>query len=283
MFSQELQWLLGEKYAGQKSEAFLADAALLEQGVPLAYLIGSIPFLNATIYLDSHPLIPRPETEFWVEEAIKMIQPKDPYLNHNSVNKRLAAGGFDLGAAGASEPSCDLGQESESISILDLCAGSGAVGVAVAKALPNSLVDFAELDSAHLPTIAKNCRENGISPLRVHIYASNLFSRVSGELLPRYDIILSNPPYIDKSLGRTEASVVAHEPALALYGGVAGLEIIAQIIKEAPNHLNPGGQLWLEHEPEQAEALAKLAAPLFSISTQKDQYGVLRYSILMLQ
>lgn len=250
MHRQELEWLLVEKYAGQKSEAFLAEAALLEQGVPLAYLIGSIPFLNATIHLDSHPLIPRPETEFWVEQAIKTLTKERSLPTPH---------------------------------VLDLCAGSGAIGVAVAKALPSSLVDFAELDSAHLPTIAKNCRENGIDPERVHIYASNLFSRTSGEPLPRYDVILSNPPYIDTTLGRTEASVVAHEPALALYGGVAGLEIIAHIIKDAPNHLNPGSQLWLEHEPEQVDELAKLASSHFLISTQKDQYNVPRYSILMLQ
>lgn len=250
MVSQEQKWLLVEKYNGEKSAAFFADAALLEAGVPLAYLIGSIPFLNTTIHLDTHPLIPRPETEFWVEKAIAAI--RDYATTHP-------------------------------IHILDLCAGSGAIGVAMAKALPSSLVDFAELDSTHLPTIAKNCRENGITPERVHIYASNLFSRATGEALPRYDLIVSNPPYIDQSLGRTAESVVTHEPALALWGGEAGLELIAKIIKEAPLHLKPGGQLWFEHEPEQTGALARLAAPHFTISTQKDQYGVSRYSILVLQ
>jgi release factor glutamine methyltransferase len=255
MFSQEVNWLLKEKYQGEESAAFLADAALLKAGTPLAYLIGSIPFLNTTIYLDSHPLIPRPETEFWVEQAI------------NTLNKQCSY----------------LGHEPKNLHILDLCAGSGAIGVAVAKALPASLVDFVELDTTHLPTIAKNCRANDISPERVHIYASDLFLRPTGELLPRYDIILSNPPYIDKSLGRTETSVVDHEPALALYGGASGLEIITKIINDAPNHLKPNGQLWLEHEPEQVPDIGKLAAPHFLISTHKDQYGVPRYSFLVLQ
>jgi release factor glutamine methyltransferase len=251
MYGQEIKWLLSEKYDGQKSEAFLADVAKLEAGVPLAYLIGHIPFLNCKIYLDSHPLIPRPETEFWTELAIKKIQ-----------------------ASSATQPE---------VHILDLCAGSGAIGVAVANSILSALVDFAELDSSHLPTIAKNCRLNQITNERVSIFASDLFNTASGRTLPRYNYILSNPPYIDKTLDRTEQSVVENEPALALYGGKAGMDNIKKIIEEAPNHLKPDGQLWLEHEPEQSEAILNLAQDMFYVTTHKDQYDVIRFSQLVLQ
>lgn len=251
MNSQEAQWLLVEKYHGVKNAAFLADVAKLATGVPLAYLIGSIPFLDTTIYLDSIPLIPRPETEFWVEQAIKDLvalpTPKDPLL------------------------------------VLDLCAGSGCIGVAIAKAVPSALVDFCELDSTHLPTIAKNCRQNGVAAERVHIYTSNLFTPQNGSQLPRYNFIFSNPPYIDKSLARTESSVIENEPALALYGGVAGMEILTQIIATAPQYLHAHGQLWLEHEPEQVAAIQTLGATHFLVTTHKDQYDVPRFSKLMLQ
>lgn len=250
MYRQEVEWLLVEKYHGQKSEAFLSDVAKLEAGVPLAYLIGHIPFLNSTIYLDSQPLIPRPETEYWVQEAIK------------NMLTRKTDGSF---------------------LVLDLCAGSGAIGVAVADAIPSALVDFIELDSAHLPTIAKNCVANNIDKTRVNIYTGNLFNINSKNHLPKYDFILTNPPYIDKSLNRTEQSVMDNEPELALYGGEAGMEIIARIIKDAPMYLAPRGQLWIEHEPEQDVVISKLASPRFLTTTHKDQYGVVRFSKLVLQ
>ncbi len=250
MNRQELEWLLVDKYRGEKSEAYLADVAKLEAGVPLAYLIGHIPFLNTTIYLDSKPLIPRPETEYWVEHVIKIISALP---------------------------------EQTSLQVLDLCAGSGAIGVAVANNVPSTLVDFIELDSNHLPAIIKNCMANGIGKDRVNIYVGDLFNIKSENQLPKYDFILTNPPYIDKTLNRTEQSVVDNEPALALYGGEAGMEIIARIIEEAPSYLATGGQLWIEHEPEQTEAIAKLASPRFNVTTHQDQYLVKRYSQLVLQ
>ena len=67
-------WLLEEKYSGEKSVAFFADCKRMALGEPLGYLIGHAPFLKTTIYLDSRPLIPRPETEFWTEKAIAEIK-----------------------------------------------------------------------------------------------------------------------------------------------------------------------------------------------------------------
>ncbi len=250
MNRQERQWLLVDKYQGQESEAYLSDVAKLEAGVPLAYLIGHIPFLNTTIYLDSHPLIPRPETEYWAEHAIKEMSAQS---------------------------------EQSSFRVLDLCAGSGALGVAVAHSLANALVDFIEIDPSHLPTIAKNSNANNIETSRVNIYAGDLFSTSHGNPLPKYDFILTNPPYIDKSLNRTTQSVIDNEPELALYGGKAGMEIIERIINEAPIHLKQCGQLWIEHEPEQAEAIFKLASQQFIVTTHQDQYRVKRYSQLVLQ
>lgn len=248
MNSQEHEWLLGEKYQGEKSDAFWADAARLEAGEPLAYVIGHIPFLNTTIDLTSRPLIPRPETEYWTSLVIDE-------LNKLDSNTPLA--------------------------VLDLCAGSGAIGVAIGHALPSTLLHFIELDSAHLPTIAKNCIENGIERERVHILTGDLFA--VNEPLPRFAAIVSNPPYIDPALDRAEASVKAFEPSIALYGGTSGMNIIERIIKEAPNHLLPHGLLYIEHEPEQVEAIKLLGEKNFSVSTHNDQYGVARFSKLVLQ
>ncbi len=253
--SQEIEWLLEEKYNGEKSDAFFADCKRLALGEPLGYLIGHVPFLDNTIYLDSKPLIPRPETEYWTEKVIADIKTNFPVQHEHT-------------------------QGADQLRILDLCAGSGCIGVAIASAIPDAIVDFSEIDEKHLPTITKNLEENGIDPRHTHLYHSNLFAAFSGT----YQYIVSNPPYIDLDLNRTDENVLEHEPYIALSGGPAGLEIIQKIIEEAPKHLERYGQLWLEHEPEQSIAIRNLARSNgFTCTTHHDQYGVERYSILVLQ
>jgi HemK-like putative methylase len=253
--SQEIEWLLEDKYGGEKSEAFFADCKRLALGEPLGYLIGYVPFLDCTIHLDSKPLIPRPETEFWTEKAIADIKTSFP-----------------------TQP--ELGNGSDQLRILDLCAGSGCIGVAIAKAVPDAIVDFAEINEKHLSAIQKNLEQNGIIKSRTHTYHSNLFEAFSGT----YQYIVSNPPYIDMTLKRIETSVLEHEPYVALAGGEAGLDVITKIIEEAPKHLERHGQLWIEHEPEQSVTIRNLAREhKFVCTTHHDQYGIERYSVLVLQ
>lgn len=243
---KEEAWLLEEKYHGEANNAFFADCKRLALGEPLGYLIGYVPFLNCKIWLDSHPLIPRPETEYWVEKAVAEIK-----------------------AGAIASPR-----------LLDLCAGSGCIGVSTAKAIPTAIVDFSEIDLSHLPTIKKNLLENGIANERAIIHHTNLFDGIE----QTYDFILSNPPYIDLTLGHTDENVLKYEPYIALSGGLAGLEVIEDIIKRAPLFLNPHGQLWLEHDPQQTKAINVLASEnRFSATTHNDQYGVNRYSVLVLQ
>lgn len=250
---KEINWLLDEKYSGLKSEAFYLDVKKLETGTPLAFVIGSIPFLNTTITLDSHPLIPRTETEFWVEKVITEIRKFKGFKDHK-------------------------------VSVLDLCAGSGCIGIAIAKALPRTQVDFIEIDQAHLPTISKNCQQNQIADNRVRIMRSNLFETGNELTLLKYDFIVSNPPYIDPKVDRTEEAVKVHEPKIALYGGNLGLELIKKIIENSPYHLTKRGQVWIEHEPEQSTTIAKLANENgFDCHTEYDQYGLERFSKLVLQ
>lgn len=238
---KEANWLLQEKYHGIKNENFAKDLIKLNSGEPLAYVIGWTSFVHAKIWLDSKPLIPRHETEFWVEKTI------------SEINQRLEVQPMVL-------------------RILDLCAGSGCVGVAVLKNIQNIKVDFAEIDETHHATIKKNILENGIDFNRTKIFGGNLFENIS----EKYDFILSNPPYIDPKLsGRIQESVKTHEPDIALFGGTDGMEIIEKIILDAPKYLNPGGILYIEHEPEQTKKI-KLLTP--NVENFKDQYGVDRFS-----
>jgi release factor glutamine methyltransferase len=269
--TKETEWLLREKYRGEKSEAFFADCTRLEAGEPLAYLIGSIPFLGCEIALDSHPLIPRPETEFWTEKAITEIRAQSS--RQDLVLRGLAS----------NSPSIDLSR-GWTPKILDLCAGSGAIGVAVAKAIPEAHVTFAELDPAHLPTIQKNINQNLSVNRKVlgeeyEIVASDLFTNITG----RFDFILTNPPYIDQAANTVDDSVATHEPHLALFGGEDGLAIITEIITKAPDYLTANGQLWIEHEPFQSATIRELASlHRFGCQTLLDQYDTARYSILTL-
>lgn len=243
--TRDEQWLLKEKYDGQKTASFLADCERLTSGEPLAYIIGHTPFLNTTIHLTSHPLIPRPETEYWTEHVIREIS------------------------------ACDKA----SGRILDLCAGSGCIGVAILKALPQSTVDFVEIDTAHHPTIHKDIEENDIAISRTQIFGGNLFENVAST----YDYILTNPPYIDAHLNRTEMSVIANEPALALWGGADGMEVISKILETSPQHLTENGVLYIEHEPEQVEAIHEQGKRYFhEAETFVDQFGVSRFTRLSL-
>ena len=253
--NREEQWLLMEKYNGFESEAFHSDCRRLVAGEPLGYVIGFIPFLDCKIWLDNHPLIPRSETEFWVEKAITEIR--------------------KVGTP--------------TLRILDLCAGSGAIGIAAAKALPNARVDFIDINTDLLATISKNINENLSTKAgskfgqrsSYRVFAGDLFETFE-EKLPTYDFILTNPPYIDPEIDRTEDSVKQFEPHEALYSGHLGIEIIERIITKSSLYLTQKGQLWIEHEPEQSKLIKALGTDAgFAVSTHNDQYGVERYSVLV--
>jgi len=212
--------------------------------IPEDYLIGSKPFLGCTIYLDSKPLIPRNETEWWVEHAIEQIK-KRP------------------------EPR-----------VLDICAGSGCIGVSVLKHVPQSRVTFSEKEQRHIPTITKNVLMNGIDPSRADYKVSDMWSAVEGT----YDVVLANPPYLSKSrIDRIQDTVLAHEPHEALFADGDGFFLIEQLMRGLPEHVVPGGEAWIEHEPEHEGPVLSLAHELgLFAESHTDQYGVIRYSVILL-
>ncbi len=286
---REMQWLLEEKYLGEKSRAFFTDCERLEAGEPLAYVIGHVPFLGTKIFLDSHPLIPRTETEFWVEKVIGKICDQHINQREGATFPQAPPTWFlrSLATIKTEMPLwCDRkplrkGSPSRFLRALDLCAGSGCIGVAVLKQVPGVRVDFAEIDSHHHATILKNIQENGIEEKRMRIFDGDLFENIPPDTL--YDYILTNPPYIDPTLaGRTAKDVKKYEPHLALCGGKDGMEYIEKIITEAPTFLAPDGILFIEHEPEQAHLLAQKATECgyVKIEHHVDQYGVTRTSSL---
>lgn len=237
--NRDERWLLDEKYSGKETPEYEADKKRLALGEPLGYAIGWQPFLGLKIYLDSKPLIPRPETEWWVEQLLQ----------------------------NSPAPS----------TILDLCAGSGAIGCAALAKLPTAHVYFGEIDPAHEPTIQKNIQMNSLDASRADVRIGDLFSPF-GDM--KFDIIAANPPYIPA--GRTlEPGVSDHEPSLALFSGNDGLALMRRIATELPNRLTKSGRAWIECDSTHAEAARELfAAQGLSAEIRTDQYSVPRVVVV---
>ncbi len=258
--TKDERWLLEEKYAGNATSEYEADRKRLARGEPLGYVIGWQPFLGLKIYLDSKPLIPRPETEWWTEQLLNEI------CGSELMRRKMGVG---LGPSNRSAPIFRPISERQ-LKFLDLCAGSGAIGCATLARLPNAQVYFGEIDPVHEATILKNIRENNLDASCATIRIGNLFELFHGI---RFDVIAANPPYVPS--GRIlPVSVAKHEPAHALYAGADGLDVIRRIAAELPDHLSTKGTAWIECDTAHAAAAcAVFEAHGLSCKIRTDQYG----------
>lgn len=241
---------------------------------PLAYQIGDQPFLSLTIYLDSRPLIPRPETEWWTEQLLSEL----------GDGGRFARGGFRSATAREEAilqqenmPPSSSEVPTKPLTFLDLCAGSGAIGCAALKYLPDAEVYFGEIDPAHETTIMRNIRENHLDESRAHVCIGDLFEPFADMT---FDIIAANPPYVpaDREL---DVSVTDYEPALALRSGPDGLDHIRRIALALKPHLAPSGQAWIECDSAHAEMVRALFRDEgFAAEIRTDQYEVPRILVV---
>jgi len=267
--TKESTWLLQEKYGGVPNAAYETDLARLTHGEPLAYVIGWQPFLGLKIYLDSHPLIPRPETEWWTEKLLSKV--KD--VSEKRVSQRAGARGGDSPAG----EDAALFEETP-LRFLDLCAGSGAIGCAILRRFPHAQVYFGEINSSHEQTIMRNIRENSLDETRAHVGIGDLFEPFSDL---QFDIIATNPPYIprDRAL---DLSVREHEPGEALFAGSDGLDVIRRIAEKLPTYLAPEGQAWVECDISNIEGAQKLFIQQgFSAEICNDQYDIPRILVVL--
>ncbi|MHB8710602.1 MAG: N5-glutamine methyltransferase family protein [Minisyncoccota bacterium] len=265
--TRDEQWLLEEKYKGLRNPYFEEGCRRLARGEPVAYLIGWQPFLGLKIYLDSKPLIPRPETEWWVEQLLISL------VERELAGKKMGVG---LGLAARSAPIFCPDSERQ-LRFFDLCAGSGAIGCAALAWLPNAHVSFSEIDPTHKATMLKNIRENNLDGSRADIRIGDLFEPFDDM---KFDIIAANPPYIpaDRAL---PASVADYEPALTLRAGLDGLDLIRRIATELPKHLAEGGIAWIECDSAAAAAAAALFRDQgFRTEIRTDQYGAPRVIVV---
>ncbi|MDO8566834.1 MAG: RsmD family RNA methyltransferase [bacterium] len=276
----EEKWLLEEKYGGKRTVEYERDTKRLAKGEPLAYVIGWQLFLGLKIYLDSKPLIPRPETEWWTEQLLEEV---------GSVISGASASDGERHEQIFSRKLCAPRNHTTDFRFLDLCAGSGAIGCAALAQLPNFQVFFGEIDPAHEATILKNIRENNLQESRAHVRIGDLFEpfRATNFSCPysdlekwkyscgdmKFDLIAINPPYIpaDRVL---PVSVSHYEPGRALYAGPDGLDVIRRIAEDLPQYLATDGEAWIECDSAHAsDACALFTAQSLSAKIRTDQYG----------
>lgn len=202
------------------------------KGKPVQYITNNQEFMKLNFYVDENVLIPQPDTEILVEEVIKSI---------------------------------DI---MENIEILDMCTGSGCIGISLAKNIKNTKVTLVDISKEAIEIAKKNAIQNGVEN-KVTFIQSDMFENVKG----KFDIIVSNPPYIETDIIQTLDKQVQNEPHIALDGGEDGLDFYKMLINEAHKYLKKGGKIFLEigyDQKQEVESLAKQSKHYKKIETIKD-------------
>ena len=194
-----------------ESEAQLRVVELLERRVssrmPAAYLINEANFAGLSFYVDERVLVPRSPIAELIEAGFT------PWIAPERVGK-----------------------------VLDLCTGSGCIGIACAYAFPDASIDITDLSADALDVARENIQRHGLEG-RVAPLESNLFAGLTGR---RYDIIVSNPPYVPQQEVAALQAEFQYEPALGLVAGADGLDVVTTILNEAAEHLIDDGILVVE-------------------------------------
>ena len=160
-------------------------------------------------------------------------------------------------------------------SVLDLCTGSGCLGILAAQAFPNATVDAVDISADALAVARRNVDDYGLES-RLELIQSNTFLALNGRC---YDLIISNPPYVNAAAMAALPEEYRREPQLALASGEDGLDLVRQILKEANLHLNPGGLLVVEigHNRDVLEAAFPNTPFTWLDTSAGDQYVFLLY------
>ena len=211
------EWPLLSVQCHEETAQYMELIRRRQAGEPVQYIIGHAYFYGYKFYVSQGVLIPRFDTETLVSEAITEAKKKKP------------------------------------AKVLDMCAGSGCIGLTVALEVKSAEVTLSDIEKVCLETIEKNAKALGAQ--NITVMESNLFLCIDG----LFDIIAVNPPYISKVEFENLSREVAHyEPKIALYGGSDGLTFYRRIADEISEHLKKDGLILLEIGYEQAEAVTEI-------------------------
>jgi len=179
----------------------------IDERVPAAYVTQRARFAGEWYHVNEHVLVPRSPLAELIERRF------EPWADPGSITR-----------------------------VLDLCTGSGCIAIASAHALPDARVDATELSEPAAAVARRNVREHGVGQ-RVTVLTGDLYGPVGAE---RYDLILSNPPYVSEAEMAELPAEYRREPALGLAAGPDGLDVVRRILAGARRHLKPGGILVVE-------------------------------------
>lgn len=208
----------------------------LGEGYPVEYITCKKEFMGLEFFVDENVLIPQPDTEILVEEAINLI--KQERCSH----------------------------------VLDLCTGSGAIAISIASYTENVKLLASDISNKALEVAKKNANKLNMDD-KVSFVQSNLFENLEKD---SFDMIVTNPPYIKTKVIDTLDKEVKKEPMLALDGGEDGLDFYKKIIEEAPNYLKQNGYLCMEigyDQKEEVILLLKNNGRYTNILAKKDLSG----------
>ena len=189
-----------------KEKQYLEEIKILKKGVPIEHITHQKEFMKLSFFVDKNVLIPRQDTEILVEEVINIAK-------KNNAKK-----------------------------ILDLCTGSGAIAVSLAKYLPQAEITAIDISNEALKIAKKNAISNNVEN-QITFISSDMFTNLNEE---KFDIIVSNPPYIKTNVIKNLDIQVQNEPYIALDGGKDGLDFYKKIINESYQYLKCNGYLCLE-------------------------------------
>lgn len=218
----------------EKSEVLTLLQNRIVQRKPLSYLINLAYFCNLPFYVDERVLIPRSP----IGELIR--QQFYPYFEANDGVEKLGLNGkenkfFEHGLADK--------QLAQPERILDLCTGSACIAIALASRFPDSHVDASDIDKQALEVASVNVEHHDIGH-QVNLIESNLFEKIPAE--NQYDLIVTNPPYVDAATMADLPPEFLHEPDHALAAGQDGLDLVHHILYQAPDYLTRDGLLVCE-------------------------------------
>lgn len=207
-----------QKLTDMQEQEYLNYIELLKQGEPIEHITHQKEFMKLNFYVDENVLIPRQDTEVLVEEVLQIA-------------KKIKAK-----------------------KILDLCTGSGAIAISLAKYLENVQLTALDISGKALDIAIANAKNNHVQD-KITFVESNLFQDLAPE---KYDIIVSNPPYIKSEEIEKLDKEVKREPKEALDGGKDGLEFYRRIIDQGYQYLKYGGYICLEIGYDQKEEVIKI-------------------------
>ncbi len=264
------QWLVSEALGVSRMQLFLdAERPLTAdergilrdwtrrrgQGEPLQYITGEVAFRHITLKVRSGVLIPRPETEVLVSEALALL-PAAP-KPQDGLDAEMLRQYAEL--TGEEAPENIDASDAAPLLVADLCTGTGCIACSIAFEHPSTTVVATDISEEAVGLACENAAALGLED-RVTVVECDLGEGLDEGLIGNLDLVVSNPPYVPTAvLADIPDEVAFHEPSLALDGGADGLDVFRRIVAWSRSALKPGGGLAVELHETCLDAAADIA------------------------